>query len=1026
MYVINILKKREIEDFDRPPLFNSEDRKRFFYLSKAACRILETLRHPTNKLCYILQRGYFRASCKFFNPAYYNQKDVEYILKQLNITLEQVSLSDYTPSSYKRQQKFILEEYGFSEFNQKLRNELELEAYKLCLKNIKPKVILISLLDYLKYKKVEFPTYYVLAEIITIALRKFDNDISDKINTTLNEPDKLYLDDLLTYSDEYIYGNKSDRSIKTYKLTLLKKFTHSLRPSQIKKNINEFKELELIFKKVEPVINKIGLSNQLIQYYAQFVIKSQVFQVNRSTPGRKYLLLISFIAYQYYKLNDMLIDKFIQASQSILNTSEREHRENFFNSRKKRSKRILDVSNNVSTQITDFNKAKEIIFSSDLDAEEKILKLKSIFTEEFSDKTKKIQKQLTKVASETNGIIKNSDYYKMLENKSIRLQNRASDVLKNICFDKESSNKELLSAIEYFKTSKNLSTEKSPVEFLKAEDKENLFNEKGKLRTSLYKSLLFVYTAKGIKSGSLSLIYSYKFKSFENYLLPLEYWNENKQEILARAGLAEFNDWSIIEGKLKKKMARQLHKTNIAINTGKNKYISFKPNNDLLLQTPAKNSASEGIKEYLPQSRFISIYEILSTVNSLTKFTDNFEHHLNKNVKKRPQDHTLFAGIIGYGCNIGHRKLGRISHNINSEELVNTVNWYFSQENVTKANDKILNLMGKLQLPRVYAAKSNKIHTGSDGQKYDIAVNSLNASHSFKYFGKDQGVSVYTFLDHSHRLFYSTVINPTEREAAYVIDGLMHNDVVKSDIHSTDTHGYSEIIFGTSHLLGVSFAPRIKNFKDQQLYGFESQSYYKDKGYKVFPKRKINIQQIEKSWDSILRLAATIKLKESTASQLFKRLSSYSRHHPLYSALKQFGRIIKTVFLLKYIDSLDLRQMIEKQLNKVENANKFGKAVFFGDNQEFKYSESSEQILAVNCRILIENAVICWNYLYLTKALANIIDTKQRKDFIRTVRNSSVVTWQHINFQGEYDFSEEMLKNSIKFSLPELLEVLTA
>ncbi len=154
---------------------------------------------------------------------------------------------------------------------------MELEAYKLCLKNIKPKVILISLLDYLKYKKVEFPTYYVLAEIITIALRKFDNDISDKINTTLNEPDKLYLDDLLTYSDEYIYGNKSDRSIKTYKLTLLKKFTHSLRPSQIKKNINEFKELELIFKKVEPVINKIGLSNQLIQYYAQFVIKSQVF-----------------------------------------------------------------------------------------------------------------------------------------------------------------------------------------------------------------------------------------------------------------------------------------------------------------------------------------------------------------------------------------------------------------------------------------------------------------------------------------------------------------------------------------------------------------------------------------------------------------------------------------------------------------------------------------------------------------------------------------------------------------------------
>ena len=54
----------------------------------------------------------------------------------------------------------------------------------------------------------------------------------------------------------------------------------------------------------------------------------------------------------------------------------------------------------------------------------------------------------------------------------------------------------------------------------------------------------------------------------------------------------------------------------------------------------------------------------------------------------------------------------------------------------------------------------------------------------------------------------------------------MHNDVVKSDIHSTDTHGYSEIIFGALHLLGFSFAPRIKHLKDQQLYGFRKRREY--------------------------------------------------------------------------------------------------------------------------------------------------------------------------------------------------------
>jgi TnpA family transposase len=112
-------------------------------------------------------------------------------------------------------------------------------------------------------------------------------------------------------------------------------------------------------------------------------------------------------------------------------------------------------------------------------------------------------------------------------------------------------------------------------------------------------------------------------------------------------------------------------------------------------------------------------------------------------------------------------------------------------------------------------------------------------------------------------------------------------------------------------------------------------------GYKVLPKKRINTKIIQEQWDNILRFLATIKLKETTASQLFKRLSSYSRQHPLYRALKQFGRIIKTIFLLKYIDDVELRQMIEKQLNKLESSNKFGKAVFHGNNQEFQYSTNA-------------------------------------------------------------------------------------
>jgi hypothetical protein len=106
-----------------------------------------------------------------------------------------------------------------------------------------------------------------------------------------------------------------------------------------------------------------------------------------------------------------------------------------------------------------------------------------------------------------------------------------------------------------------------------------------------------------------------------------------------------------------------------------------------------------------------------------------------------------------------------------------------------------------------------------------VRVDSLNANYSFKYFGKEQGVAAYTFRDERDLLWYSTIFSAAERESAYVIDGLMHNEVVKSDIHSTDAFGFSELVFAVSHLLGFSYAPRFKNLPRQRLYILRNTGY---------------------------------------------------------------------------------------------------------------------------------------------------------------------------------------------------------
>jgi TnpA family transposase len=362
-----------------------------------------------------------------------------------------------------------------------------------------------------------------------------------------------------------------------------------------------------------------------------------------------------------------------------------------------------------------------------------------------------------------------------------------------------------------------------------------------------------------------------------------------------------------------------------------------------------------------------------------------------------------------------------MSKGLNATELETTVNGYFTLENLHAANDHLRTFMDQLELPEVYRRHAGKLHTSSDGQKYGVAVESLNATYAFKYFGKDAGVSPYTFIDERHFLWHHEVMSASGREAAYVIDGLMHNDVIKSDIHSTDTHGDSEMIFGALHLLGCSFAPRMKTLTHQQLYGFRKRREYEQQGYQLLPDGSIQESLIETQWDEMLRFIATIKLKETTASQLFRRLNAYARQHPLSQALKEFGKIPTADFILRVIDAVELRQAIEQPLHKGESANQVSKAISFGNTHDFLSGEKVEQELAEGCRRLIKHAIICWNDVYLSQKIAQEERRERRQALLTAVQHGSVVSWRHVNLHGDDDFSDEKRQDSIGLHIPPAL-----
>ena len=119
--------------------------------------------------------------------------------------------------------------------------------------------------------------------------------------------------------------------------------------------------------------------------------------------------------------------------------------------------------------------------------------------------------------------------------------------------------------------------------------------------------------------------------------------------------------------------------------------------------------------------------------------------------------------------------------------------------------------------------------------------------------------------------------------------------------------------------------------------------------------------------------------------------------------LKAFGQIIKSLFILRYVDYLELRQAIEKQLNKVELANRFTRAVAVGSPREFIQAEKEEQEIAEACNRLIKNSIICWNYLYLARQIEKAPNAEARDKLLSAIAAHSPMSWAHINMLGEYD-----------------------
>ncbi len=1017
------LSPEERTRFDTPPALTLYQRPLLVDLPAWAETYLDATQTPTNKVGFLLQLGYFRVTTRFYSSGLFPFEVVDWLTRQLRLDPNGIDLFTYSTSrtAYRHREEILLR-LGYVAFDAPHRAQLIEEAGRLAHLQTRPTLMLDTLAGFLRDGRVEIPPYSTLRSALTDALDAQQTRLETLIDTFLQPHQRMLLENLLEKNrppQTEANDGPTDLSRMYYRLTGLKRISQSVQPGHIQQRVALFTQLQSLFTQLAPLIVDLDLSDDAIRYYAQYVLDTQSKQ-SADRRNERYLRLIAFLVHQYLSVGDALVLTFRQALTSLLNESEVNLKEGAYHARQTTAHLVGQVLKRSDVHVDALSQIETIVDNPDTEDAGKVALIRQVLHQkrlggtQLTGDTARLQ-QLKEI---NESVADREDYFSALERISVRLQARVSGLVGVLQFDQQGPTTgwaaSLRMALNLFQQRKGeLTGCHPPLDFLDMDERQRVYSPTGKLRVSLYKVLLFRHLGDGLRNGSINVLSSYEFRAFDEYLLARRQWQAHRQAYLTKARLTAVVHPAPTLFALGERLNEGFAQTNRRLPINGSVFFDKAGQWHLHRYEADEESLQEAARLLYPTNRVIALNEVLLQVNGVTGFLDEFIHQGIPQKPTRPDERLLVAAVMGYGANIGIRKMGLISKNISVNSLETVATHYFSPEGVLRANDRILTQSNDLPLTDQFRRVPGFIHTGSDGQKYDVSGPLLRASASFKYFGNGQGITIYSHLDEAGQLIYSTAFSAADRESPYMLDAITYNEVITPDAHSTDTHGSTEPVFGVTGLLGVDFRPRYARIHRQQLFSLDAVSTYKQQGYRILPKAKVDYENLVSQWEEVLRFVATIKLGYAKASQLFKRLNSYDRHHPLYRALRDLGRLYKTLYILRYLDDADLRASVERMLSRVEHANRFAKAIVLGNMGQFQWVTYHEQLVAEGCKRLIMNAINYWNLLYLTYRLSRCTRPLERHQMLNQIVNSNTHTWHHINLQGEYDFSDERVSPTV-------------
>jgi len=543
----------------------------------------------------------------------------------------------------------------------------------------------------------------------------------------------------------------------------------------------------------------------------------------------------------------------------------------------------------------------------------------------------------------------------------------------------------------------------APLSFIPDAWRSYVIGKDGNISRRYYELCVLWVLRRALRGGNLWVENSRRYADPETYLIPAAPWPKWRAEVCQQTATPANGAQRLAERKAEleqflAEVDQQLSRRGgpLRLEQGKIVVTPFEAEG----RPASADALAEAINERLPR---VDITDVLIEVDSWVGFSKHFKHASSGASCRDDALLYLYACLLAQAGNFGLAQMAD-SSGIPYHQLVWFNTWHIRENTLRDAYTAMVNYHYHLPLSQVWG---DGTLSSSDGQRFPVSGKIRMARSLPRYFGYGQGVTFYSWSSDQLSQYGTKPASSTIRDSTYLLDDILNNESELPILeHTTDTAGFTDVIFALFDLLGLRFSPRLRDIGSLPLYRLASIDMERFSKLKDQVKGLLDEPRILAWWDDFLRVAGSMKLGWVTASLFVQKLQAFPQQNKLTQALQEYGRLRRTIHILRWYADEAERRRINLQLNKGEALHSLRAVITVANKGVLRRKQEEGLTHQAGCLNLLTNAVIIWNTVYMAKA----IDQLKKEGY--PVRDSDLPhVWptrhRHVNFLGQYHFNIE-------------------